>query len=517
MMIRWLALALLLIGWAGGSDAAQTPVCGFTDAVSFPVDPAVFAIVQGYGAASFRHQGRYHTGEDWARRDDPASTYGEFVRAVGDGRVMFASPNGWGADGGVIILEHTFRDGSVFYSMYGHVTNATGVGFPAVYACVRRGDVIAAVGDSRPAPHLHLEIRVNNPTTPGAGYVWDNPTRLGYRRPTKFILNWGAWLLDAYRWRLDLGDETGPAVTPILLDDSSLITVDRQRLLRIHANGGALWRVNLAQPPLALARDGAGALLISADGGVVRYGNDGTPSERWEIGAPLQRALSADGGLLLYTADGAWLHYDLNQRAVRWRIDRMPPPADWVVSPSGALVRTIDQQIITVDAAGAVLDRAQLLEAAGLALDRDGVPLVYARGGLWRVENGVWSAALPFAPAGGERAAVHADADGYTLFDGERMLRYGRSGAGIWQAILTPTAGAARLQRYDSFYLLTSSGGDLAVVRAVDGALCRQMRVFGDARSRMWAGLGADGGLRIHAADQAAAFDWGRLLGACRG
>jgi hypothetical protein len=304
---------------------------------------------------------------------------------------------------------------------------------------------------------------------------------------------------------------------PILLDDGSLITVDRQRLLRIHPNGGALWRVNLAQPPLALARDGSGALLINADGRVVRYGNDGTPSERWEIGAPLQRALSAESGLLLYTADGAWLHYNLNRRAVRWRIDGMPPPADWVVSPSGALVRTIDQQIIAVDAAGAVLDRAQLMEAAGLALDVDGVPLVYARGGLWRVENGVWSAALPFAPAGGERAVVHADADGYTLFDGERMLRYGRDGAGIWQAILTPTAGAARLQRYDSFYLLTSSGGDLAIVRAIDGALCRQMRVFGDARSRMWAGLGADGGLRIHAADQAAAFDWGRLLGACRG
>lgn len=516
-MIRWLALALLLIGWTGGSAAAQTPICGFTDAVGFPVDPSAFAIVQGYGAASFRHQGRYHTGEDWTRRDDPTAAYGEFVRAIGDGRVMFASPAGWGADGGVIILEHTFRDGSVFYSMYGHVTDATGVAFPAVYACVRRGDIIAAIGDSRPAPHLHLEVRVNNPTTPGAGYVWDNPTRLGYRRPTKFILNWGAWLLDAYRWRLDLGDETAPAVTPTLLDDSSVITVDRLRLLRVHANGGALWRVNLAQPPLALMRDGAGMLLINPDGEVVRYANDGTPGERWTIGAPLQRALSAADGLLLHTADGAWLHYDPVGRAVRWRIEAMPPPADWVVSPAGALVRAVDQQIIAIDAAGVILDRAQLMEGAGLSLDHDGAPLVYGRGGLWRVENGVWSAALPFAPGGGERAAVYADADGYTLFDGERMLRYGRDGAGIWQAILTPTSGAARLQRYDSFYLLTSSGGDLAIVRAIDGALCRQTRVFGDTRSRLWAGLGADGGLRIHAADQVAAFDWGRLLGACRG
>ena len=90
------------------------------------------------------------------------------------------------------IIQHNFPDGSTAYSMYGHVTDATGIPFPAVLSCVHQGDMIAAVGDIRPAPHLHFEIPPTSRTSPApattgktrsrtAGGVRANLSRTGRR------------------------------------------------------------------------------------------------------------------------------------------------------------------------------------------------------------------------------------------------------------------------------------------------------------------------------------------------
>src|SRR5574338_14758 len=97
------AFALLII-----QPARAQVQCGVVTSINFPVDTSAFRIVQDFAAQSPRHQGRYHTGEDWY--GGRGTSYGQYVRAIANGRVTFSSPNGWGRDGGVIIIEHTFPD-----------------------------------------------------------------------------------------------------------------------------------------------------------------------------------------------------------------------------------------------------------------------------------------------------------------------------------------------------------------------------------------------------------------------
>ncbi|HLV37098.1 MAG TPA: hypothetical protein VKY59_18390, partial [Spirillospora sp.] len=90
-----LLLSLLFMGFGLRPVTAQQ--CGVVDNLSYPVDTSVFRLAQDFGAPSPRHQGRYHTGEDWflGRR---AENYGVGlpVYAAASGRVTFSSPIGWG-------------------------------------------------------------------------------------------------------------------------------------------------------------------------------------------------------------------------------------------------------------------------------------------------------------------------------------------------------------------------------------------------------------------------------------
>lgn len=81
---------------------------------------------------------------------DIAAPRGSFVRAAGDGTVIFS---GWTEDlGNLIILYH----GNGFFTYYGH--NQRLLKLRNSY--VRKADVIAMVGSSgaSSAPHLHFEI-----------------------------------------------------------------------------------------------------------------------------------------------------------------------------------------------------------------------------------------------------------------------------------------------------------------------------------------------------------------------
>jgi murein DD-endopeptidase MepM/ murein hydrolase activator NlpD len=180
-----IALAVPGIGQLRLLLQAQTP-CPPVERVDYPVDTAAFRRVQGYGAPSPRHQGRYHTGEDWS--GPRGESYGQPVRAIASGRVTYSFPLGWGRDGGVIILEHTLPDGAVLYSQYGHIMETDAVKFPVIDTCVEAGQVIAVIGDARPAPHLHFEIRVGDGAdVPGPGYAWRYPDEDFWRAPSGFI------------------------------------------------------------------------------------------------------------------------------------------------------------------------------------------------------------------------------------------------------------------------------------------------------------------------------------------
>ena len=59
--------------------------------------------------------------------------------------------------------------------------------FPPMGSCVRRGEIIGAVGDpSLSAVHLHYEVRVRYRHEGGPGYTSTNPLALSWFHPIDF-------------------------------------------------------------------------------------------------------------------------------------------------------------------------------------------------------------------------------------------------------------------------------------------------------------------------------------------
>lgn len=514
-MNRFLLLIPLLLLVFPHRSAAQAQ-CGYADALRFPVDPARYTVAQDYGAASPRHQGRYHTGEDWYGTSGDG--YGAFVQAVANGRVTFSSPNGWGADGGVIILEHTFRDGTVVYSQYGHITDATGVAFPAALTCVREGDIIAAVGDARPAPHLHFEIRTNQPDIPGAGYTWDSPASLGFIRPSKFLLNRAARFVDGFAWAADIADETGPLSPPVSLGEggaNGLLVLDADRVLGISYDGRVLWRINLERAAVGMipapgGLPGFAALVIYADGGVQAVTAEGALGSTWSLGFEIESVSSAGDAVFAHTRGDALIRLDSAVQGIAWRVENVGDPLQIVAAGDTVGVMTHDNEMLTISA-GALVDRAYLREPGSLGQSAAGELMAYTQGGLWTINGaGVWSLTDDSAPSGGYSSAFAPLPDGsLALFDGVELQ------TAAWRVPLPGIAGRVDLTVYNDVILLTSSDGVIAAVRASDGGVCNQTRIWGDSRSKLWHALGSDGVLRVHVADQIVGFNWREFLMAC--
>ena len=507
-------LILCLILLSAAPISAQTQ-CGVVNRIDFPVDPARFTVMQAFGAQSYRHQGRYHTGEDWF-----GGEVGEYVRAIARGRVTFSSPNGWGRDGGVIIVEHNFPDGSVAYSMYGHITDQTGVQFPPVYSCVEQGDVLAAIGDARPAPHVHIEIRTSDPNIPGAGYTWTPPLDAGLRRPTKFIVNWQTWLADSYRWRADLADESGAAADPVVLSDLSLIALDSAlasgRVIRVSSDGRILWRVTLDQTAVALLPAiNDGASIAFAGGQFQRVNGDGTLGERWDIGMTLAGVPLTLPDRLIFPTSTGLAALSADARALLWTLDGIAPVARWIGAGDHFGVMTTRGDMLTISADGAILDAARLREPGSLAFAER--LIAYTRGGVWSIDGGgVWSPLLDTAPSGGDESAVTLDAQNRLfLWDGDTLYGYNAERFGLWQLPLPGVDGQAALHAYENALLLVTTHGDLIAVQPESGGVCNRTRIYGSDFARVWFALGTDGIMRVHIADQVIGLDWEEFLLAC--
>lgn len=509
---------LFVLNLSISSPAHAQGQCDSVTSIQFPFDTAAFTLAQDFGTPSVRHQGRYHTGEDWY--GGRGTSLGTPVRAIANGRVTFSSTNGWGRDGGVIILEHTFPDGSIAYSQYGHIQEAENTPFPAVFTCVAAGTVIAAVGDARPAPHLHFEIRTENPDIPGPGYTWDFPTQLGWRRPSKFVLNWQTWLADAHEWHIDLADEAGPVTPPLLRADNSLIYLDSDRVSRVSDDGRILWRVNLDRPAVGLV-DVPSPTIIFADGTTRQIDDDGNFGASSTIGIPLDSAPMSflnDAPLVLHTPDNTLIAVDPTTWGVLWRLDDLPPIVDYAASADMIGMITDANDIIIISIEGSIIDRAVLREPAALLGYSDGL-LAYTQGGFWRIDAaGVWTLLIPDAPPGGAGAAIMLDsatAD-VILFDGFTLRAYDSAYALRWSVDLPGVGGRADIVQAGGVLILTTTFGNIAAIRASDGAVCNTARVFGDRRSHLWNDLSDDGILRVYAADQLVALDWQTFLLGCR-
>lgn len=494
--------------------------CGTASQVMYPVDTLQFRLVQSFGSPSPRHHGRFHTGDDWY--GERGATVGQPVRAIAAGRVTFSSLNGWGRDGGVVIIEHIMPDDSIVYSQYGHLTATDGFSLPLPFSCVDAGTIIGAVGDVRPAPHLHIEIKVNNPTIPGPGYTWDDPETLGWLHPRKFIRNWQAWAQPAHRWHHQTADVTGPAAPPVELDDHSLIFLDADRVRRLTADGRVLWRVNLERRATGVLPYNDSAVIVYADGGMQPVHRDGTLSPAWETGLALDGAPLLAGDLLLSrTADNALVAFDPAWQTAQWRLADVPVPPliRWHADPQRIALITAEHDLLIVGRSGVLLEHVHLREPGALTTTVDGALLALTVGGLWQIDTStgepIWSLRDPVRR--GERSAALTTRPGgeVYVFDGANLTAQAADGSLVWQTPMPDLDGLVEMSDTGAALLLVSTHGQIAAVRVSDGAVCGTLSIYGGDANRSWHSLGADGILRVYLADQILGLDWGTFLGMC--
>jgi murein DD-endopeptidase MepM/ murein hydrolase activator NlpD len=492
--------------------------CGIVSSIAFPVDPAAFHIVQGFGVPSPRHQGRYHVGEDYY--GGRGLSYGQPVHAIADGRVTYSATTGWGRDGGVVIIEHNFPDGSIAYSMYGHMEQTDTNQFPARYSCVKGGDVVGVVGNARPAPHLHFEIRLNQPDVPGPGYSPELPSTLGWRQASQFVLNWGTWLLPAHAWHLETG---APLIAPPLeMSDHSLLFLDSTRLRDSTPDGRVLWRINLEKAAVGLSEFEGSPLLIYADGTMQPVNVDGTLGESWTTGITVDSPPLSVGDLLLFhTPDNRLVALGADLETIVWQLENVPPIRRAFSSPNVIGLMTDSGEMLSISPDGRLLDQAQLTGLGSMTLGTGGNLLAYTAGGLWQIDTaGAWALTMESVPPGGESSAVLAGTDGRLfLLSGEdtpTLHAYNVDNSLAWEISLPEVGGAAELAQYGNVLLLTTTFGNIIAVQAESGALCNRTQVYGDARAQLWHSMGDDGVLRIAVSEQILGLNWSAFIGGCK-
>lgn len=504
---------------------AQTD-CGVVDGIGFPVDTAVFSLAQDFAVSSSRHQGRYHTGEDWHGGRD--NSIGQTVRASARGRVTYTSTNGWGRDGGVVILEHIFPDGSVYHTLYGHMMETDVARFPARLACVQQGDIIGAVADVRPAPHLHFEVRVSggtNGTTPGAGYSLGLPYSEGLRNPGKFILNQQTWLSLWHDWHLMVGaetasDELAPIAPPVILNDYSLLYLDGtgHTLRRATPDGRILWRIRLETDAVAIRAWRGNSLLTLSDGTMQLIDVEvGTLGESWSLNAEFTDAPIVDGDELLFPApDNSLIRISADRREILGIYSNIPDfYRSHVLLDGSFAILTENNEFRYYSPDGNLINTAQLRESADFATSWEGQLLVYTRGGLWQVDaSGQWSLYIEDVPRGGNNASILTMQERLYLYNGNRLYAYNRERSLLWEAGTPRISGQSEITPYNNILLISSNHGDIFLVND-SGIFCNQVQIFGQDGAGQWTHLAEDNRLRIAIADQILALDWDTFIRPC--
>lgn len=497
VLLLLLMLWLSLIGSISLSLSAQTS-CDPANEWQFPVDPAQFRLVQGYSVPSIRHQGRYHTGEDWY--GGRGTSAGQRVYAVANGTVTFSGDRAWGVDGGVVILAHDLPTGERWYSMYGHIQSQGDVQLPRRLACVSKGQALGSIIDVRPAPHLHFEMRSALPDSPGAGYERDLPDSLGYLPPSRTLINAQAWQDRAHRWHIvqGAGIDGGLLVPPLTLNDGSWLSLDQRfALRRILPDGRILWRNRLSTPAAALLAEQGQSYVIGQDGMVSLINVEtGQLSEAWRITGLAGRSLAKSVGnqlrfgdaRLFHTLDDALIALSPDERSVAWVLEGVPILNSPVIGlyALGAVLGGTDAQgrAWVISEAERQASVKTLREGAFWTTGTSGGALLaYTRMGTWNIGiDGSWTAnALAPYPASSARA-LWLDEQFSLAYDGQRLYIVPR--ASDWLSVTPidyPSQGHTSLMRLgDDSIVLASSDGQIASFSLSTARLCHQVRVYGE-------------------------------------
>ena len=468
--------------------SATTPVaqigapCGLVDLFDYPVYPPDAdgaRLMQEY--ANQHRNGGLHAGEDWAA--ERGSSFGVPVYSAGHGQVVYAAPNGWGTDRGVVIVEHAFSGGDTLLTFYGHLDPPS----VAVRAgqCVARGEHVGDIGRPRTPPHLHFEMRTHMPDEPGPGYWGPDLELVGWRPPSQIIWNLRHRASAGVEWIYPFSfvHRYVGALGP--LRDNSFAVLEENVLSGVDLTyGRRRWR----QPPIESFAGG----LAGADGATL-YAVDAAG----EILAFSVPPMEEDAGTFPPPPTRAWT-YTLPVTETADAPTLMPLSGGGVVVSTWSMAYHSDSRSLS--------GRRQMtaLSAGGDLLWERTLPAP----ALWTTEFDRWALAgdrLIFATAGPEGGVWTAREDGATLWTAEVTGRpvpaangaYVYAEDGIYR-LENGEATARLLYRLPTAYLEL---GDL--IALPDGGLLLAHR---DRRDRRLIALDGDGDLR-----------WERSLGALAG
>ncbi len=407
--------------------------CGYVDYFDFPLDPPDGNRASGGGDFA-RYRGRFdgfHAGEDWRVG---RSSFGQPVYAIGHGQVTYAQPNGWGADKGVVIVQHTFRDRSRVFSFYGHLDP------PSVEIragqCVERNDMVGRIGDPRSPPHLHFEIRVHLGETPGPGYWPTDPSLAGWRAPSATVWMERMFAMPGARWSA-LGDYD-------LLGEGLVFhrASNEIRLVNLES-GKAVQRIRAPESFADAAVDVDGSQLYIAQSTGTLEGWDlssnGVSAEViWSTEMPVQGNIKllplSEGGVLGISRTGAFAASQAGE--LLWHEPDLNGLRDSVHTDTLLIVLS-DDRPWAVDSDGA---RAWTGDLEGIQIMASETPLVYSADGLVRLDLSDLSHEQIYGlPPGNDRLATLTELpDGLSLllhsdrFD-QRLIALESDGSVRWE------------------------------------------------------------------------------------
>ena len=358
MRYRYIILSLVLVDIAASPVQAQVvaPFCGLVDAIAYPID----GLVQGYDDfALYRARfGGNHTGIDIG-----FDRWGDPVHAAARGQVTYSDPEGWDTEKGVVVIEHTFPDGSVAYSLYGHMEQTDTVSFPHVGDCIELGEVVGTIGwPSMGRPHLHFEWRNFLPNDGGPGYVVDNPLSHGWYDPLDFTALWRVRLTSAYVTSTTF--ETPQNMPPVKLATGGYVIASDDVISDLMPDGQINWQVTTDGVVTGLAALPDDRVVVHTHNGQTVTLQNGRYLALWTVESADESFLvfgetlvfaTDDGGLAAYRTDGTTL----------WSVDGIPDGRLVAFQANGGQiglgVQSNDGAIWrTVDSAGGVVGEVQL-------------------------------------------------------------------------------------------------------------------------------------------------------------
>jgi murein DD-endopeptidase MepM/ murein hydrolase activator NlpD len=344
-----LLVVLVVSSFSLSSIHAQTDTapCGYVDGFDFPVDDVDLEHTD-FGIYRARFEG-LHTGIDVAFEQ-----LGDPVRAAARGRVTYSDPAGWDTEKGVVVIQHTFPDGTLVNTIYGHMEELNGHTFPAMNQCVEQGDVIGAVGfPSLGRPHLHYEIRTRYRHEGGPGYTDVNPLELSWLHPIDFTYLARLWINPAHQQHLSLAE---PATQPpILVPDGSLIIAQNNHLVGMTAAGQALWRFDtLGSVTMLQALPDGRVLASTSNNQILVLNNNGSYSALWQAPFTATESILWNNSVV-FVADNQTVAAYTPEGIALWTTPTLPGSVKrWAISGDRLALGLSSGDLWIIDAAGTI-------------------------------------------------------------------------------------------------------------------------------------------------------------------